>query len=608
MILSPYAIYNALQKDLSPYISQSMTNPCEKVSLIPKRIARQKLYDEFLKKMIPKESSIQDRVAFDTFEKSNERCRTYLPPIRREDVTESDMILFGEFSKILEDFFLVDLGSDVELSYPNIALNARCGPGSAVGAQSNSHYGKLYSGPLTATSPSLVTLYKADISLWPEESNAEIIRQENFGSVEFVSGSRSSFVPKTEKTSRMICVEPTLNMFYQLGLGEILTKRLKRFFGIDLATQPSTNRYMAYIGSLVDSSFGDGFATIDLSSASDSLSLQLASEIIPPEWLSAILEFRSTATSISVGKDVVQRQLYMISTMGNGFTFPLQTAIFAAAASAAVSMDDSIRTRPKSFNLRFPGQFSVFGDDIAIHAAAAPRLLRLLYLMGCEPNEEKSFLSGKFRESCGHDYFDGHNVRPVYLRKLDTQEDLAVLANLLAEWCVNNETELPLTMKLLWSHYKHQYLVPMGESEDAGIRVPYRLARARSGYPLDRGCQSLLYYKRLAHPRRMRFSDGVVILPKGAKRHIYNPSGLLMSFLKGEVRGGCIALASNKTIYRTKRVVSPNWDYRIPTLEDGLIPRPLSPREFATRLEQVWEGVIPHSLAKSRKRERGPKR
>lgn len=601
MVISPVALYEKLVSDLDFTISRTTTYSVEKVPLHVKRFAAEYLKDKFLSKLIPKDSSNADFAAYWAFYTSNEKCRTWSLAISSSP--EEQMV--GEFLKIMEDFFLSDLGPDCELSHANIALHARCGPGAAVGASGTSHYSKMYSGELTYGDPQILDIYRADLSMWPEESCAELIRQENFGSPKLVRTSRSSFVPKTMKTSRMISVEPTLNMFYQLGLGEIITKRLKRFFGIDLSTQTSINRYLAYIGSCVDATFGDGFATIDLSSASDSISLQLVSMCVPPEWLSAILELRSRTTTVELLGKEFDDELYMVSTMGNGFTFPLQTAIFASIAAAAISMSDHVLSRPRGWGLNRPGMFSVFGDDIIVPAKCFERTLSLLRLLGFTPNSEKSFGSGSFRESCGHDYYHGHNVRPVFLRKMDTDTDLMVITNLLVEWSARLEIPLPNTIEFCIRNLDYVNFVPMGEGEDAGLRVPYSILMDFGGAsnPHHEGYQSRVYTKRVTHTKRVRILDGTIHVPKGVRRFIYNPPGLLVSYLRGEIRNCSISLRNWRPVYRTKRAVSPNWDYRPTTLESPWIEGVSGSGSLAKSIDRI---LRPHLGL--RKRSIPPKR
>lgn len=592
MVVTPDAIYQKILLDLAPYLDTTdlSYSGSDHPSYI-KRAAAEALRVNFLRKE-EVQSERADAVALLVFRAANEGCLRWRAPLE-QDSSEADRLLWGTFVKTCEDFFLTDLGSDVDLTWGNILTNARSGPGVAVGAQGTSFYSKHFSGPLTATHPSLIDVYKADTWLWPEFSNAENIRQENFGSPVYVKGSRTSFVPKSIEVSRMICVEPTVNMYLQLGIGEIISKRLLRFFGIDLSTQPSVNRLLARMGSLIDSTFGDGFATIDLSSASDTLSLGLMGSILPAEWLSTMLEVRSHETIVKGCTEY--EKLHMMSTMGNGFTFPLQTAVFACAAAACVSLNDDLVSHARAFGNRGVGQFSVFGDDIVIHNKVAERMLHLLRMMGCQPNMTKCFNSGNFRESCGHDYLNGHNIRPIFLRKLKTEADLVVLTNLLSDWSMRTGVLLQSTIAFLLGQFTAP-LVPRAENMDAGIRVPLdtlRAAHARLGYQkyTKDGNGSWVYHRRQSRPTRLKIGDGTIHVPRNVKYHIYNPSGLLMSYLKGEIRSCSISVFTTGICnYDTKLARTPNWDYVPVTYEDRLIG-PAYPQgiEFTTRSQLIWD-------------------
>lgn len=556
----PYALYNELIRDLSPYLNKP---PVEVHRYGPPSLVRQfaarHMLDGFIKKFIEHTESADVKAA-ETFTTSNKKCGRWVSPYLRTDLSEADMLMVGQFGKILEDFFLVDMGADVELSWPNICENARSGPGSAIGAVNGSFYAKHFSSPLTATSQSLVNVYQAHNQLYPEFTIAESIRAMDYGHPRLVAGSRSCFVPKTADISRMICVEPGINMYLQLGLGSIIEKRLRRFFKIDLSHQPSINRWLAKVGSERPDD-ERSFATIDLSSASDSISLGLLGTFFPDEWQSAIVELRSPVTSLA--DEVVE--LKMVSTMGNGFTFPLQTAIFSCIVAACTTLDNGSHRAVSLDSLS--EDFSVFGDDIVVTRKHCARVLRLLTILGFQANEAKTFQSGLFRESCGHDYYSGYNVRPVYLRKLETDQDIAVLINLLNEWSSRTNIYVQNTMELLWSFFrKRPFLVPFNENMDAGVKVPGSLVGIGSGrldcIKMDSN-NSIVYKRWIARPRKIRFSEGKVHLPKGERRLIYNPPGLLQAYLRGEIRNGSISIRANKALpYDTKRAVSPWWDYQ----------------------------------------------
>lgn len=202
------------------------------------------------------------------------------------------------------------------------------------------------------------------------------------------------FVPKNAQIDRVIIVEPNLNGLVQLGIMDHMVARLRRE-GVDLSDQ-SRNQRLAQIGSV-----SDALATLDLSSASDTVSTELVYDLLPLEWASFLARYR-TGTVTCEGEDV---RLEKFSSMGNGFTFPLQSLLFYALSIGCCEETGA----DKSF-------VSVYGDDIVIPTLASTLLVDVLRICGFIPNQKKSFLTGPFRESCGKDYFLGIDVRPFFLR------------------------------------------------------------------------------------------------------------------------------------------------------------------------------------------------
>ena len=228
--------------------------------------------------------------------------------------------------------------------------------------------------------------------------------------IQRVDKNKISFVPKTAMTHRAIAVEPLLNGFIQKGTDLFLRHCLKRV-GIDLSDQ-SLNQRLARKGSVDDSE--DSFVTIDLSSASDSISIGLVKYLLPDRWFDFLDSIRSKRFELG-GKEFTYSKF---CSMGNGFCFPLETLLFLACCKAC--------------GCGVPGtDFSVYGDDIVIRKRYASRVLKLLRVMGFLPNSKKTFISGAFRESCGSDWFGGVDVRPYTLDyKLDSLENLFKWLNL----------------------------------------------------------------------------------------------------------------------------------------------------------------------------------
>jgi hypothetical protein len=412
-------------------------------------------------------------------------------------------------------------------------------------------------------------------SLWADaESNREL----SFGEIGFCEGSRFHFVPKDDSTSRLIAIEPSLNMFYQLGLGGLLEKGLSSSFGLDLSIQPQINQLVARVGSVTDS-----LCTIDLSNASDSLGIPMLKWALPGSFMNYLMALRSPCGTL-MGERVV---LHMVSTMGNGFTFPLETLVFTCIVLSAIhshrirpdrpnrdfGLVEEVRKHPETFATvcsdmknRY-GLWGVFGDDITCHREVAQRVLRLLDLLGFEVNREKSYVEGPFRESCGRDFFKGHDVRGVYIKSLHNVESRYAAINALNVWSAKTGIALVNAIQLLRGSVPEVF-VPPEENHDAGIRVPFSFIQVS----LPRNAnQAVIYNRRVSKPAVIRIGDGDIRVPVGSKERIYNPQGLLLAFLAGSVKQGRIMVRQTKTRYRTKRGVTPRWNYIPPTSDIALL-------------------------------------
>lgn len=208
---------------------------------------------------------------------------------------------------------------------------------------------------------------------------------------------RLSFVRKDAKQDRTIAVEPHLNVMLQQGAGRYIDRRLKAN-GIDIHDQ-TRNQALAREGSENWNTY-DPLVTLDLSAASDSISIALVKRLLPCVWH----EFLGDLRSESYTYKGVTRTYQKWSSMGNGYTFPLETLIFWGLAKACTSLCEG------------QDRVSVYGDDIIIHRSSAALLVEVLRYCGFSTNVDKSFLFGPFRESCGADWWDGERVTPVYLR------------------------------------------------------------------------------------------------------------------------------------------------------------------------------------------------
>jgi hypothetical protein len=60
----------------------------------------------------------------------------------------------------------------------------------------------------------------------------------------------------------------------------------------------------------------------------------------------------------------------------------------------------------------------VYGDDIIVPVGFAEPVVRSLQSFGFAVNRTKSFWTGRFRESCGKEYYSGQDVSPIKFRRV----------------------------------------------------------------------------------------------------------------------------------------------------------------------------------------------
>lgn len=236
----------------------------------------------------------------------------------------------------------------------------------------------------------MVPLWNQSVQLSAETLGAS-------GLVSVVPGNSIIAVPKNYKTNRTIAKEPCMNIYIQKGIGRVIRSRLHRV-GVDLNDQ-TRNQRAALQGSLTGE-----LATVDLSMASDTLAYEVVSWLLPNDWWYALEQCRSPIGVLPSGKMINYQKF---SSMGNGYTFELESLIFWAICQQVC--------RPNINET--DSSVCVFGDDLIIPSIHYDALVKRLSEAGFTPNMKKSFSSGPYRESCGKHYFQGSDVTPFYVRK-----------------------------------------------------------------------------------------------------------------------------------------------------------------------------------------------
>ena len=224
----------------------------------------------------------------------------------------------------------------------------------------------------------------------------------------FQVGNKVITVPKDATTNRVIAVEPGINLWFQKSIGDMIGNRLRRY-GVDLRYQ-SRNQELARKGSI-----SSDLATIDLSSASDSIARSVVEELLPQRWFVLLDACRSHYGS----RSGTLLKWEKFSSMGNGFTFQLESLIFYAVASCCadyLSISSS--------------DVSAYGDDVILPSACFDLFAEMMGFYGFRVNEKKSHVDSSFRESCGAHFFSGTDVKPIYLKdRVDSVPAIYRLAN-----------------------------------------------------------------------------------------------------------------------------------------------------------------------------------
>lgn len=398
-----------------------------------------------------------ERRAWEKFQAAEESCREANQRLKGWNPYE-------QYFQHARGWILRTIGEEPDLQ--EISKCCGFGPGASVGVHGNTtHAGRKLSVSKWTVTPTCSSYARAfmsgDAHIWEQlipchQPHPQALRA--FGAafgerLEYIDYNKITLVPKKAKVHRTIAIEPLLNGYVQKGIDMFLRSCLLRV-GIDLSDQ-TFNQRLALLGSKGGI---DPVVTIDLSAASDSVSREIVRTLLPPAWYDLLNNTRSPCYLTEAG-DIVRYEKFV--SMGNGFCFPLETLIFASLSSAVYEMH-----KPRT------GVFSVYGDDIIVHQSVALILLEILRYAGFEPNDQKTFITGPFRESCGADYFGGINIRPYTLSEWP-QSSVALFKIL------NGIREVPYTfLQHVWDYAFSRLppdamlLRPQSGPPDTAVEVP----------------------------------------------------------------------------------------------------------------------------------------
>lgn len=298
------------------------------------------------------------------------------------------------------------------------SLEGAFGPGAVFESQGAKHSRNLTLGDKLQLQPSVTPAASAlfEHYFWPCAWGRAWMSDTNGSAINnSLRGNRFVTVDKDATIRRGIAIEGGGMVYLQLAVGGVIRRRLARI-GIDLESGQGLHQQLAMHASLTGTS-----ATIDLKSASDTVCRNLVKLAFKKcgDWYDLLESLRSPATRLN-GKWV---RLEKFSSMGNGFTFELETLLFAAIITAA----GGGLVGHEAF---------VYGDDIIVPTDRSADVISALRFFGFTTNERKTFTTSAFRESCGGDYFMGVDVRPYYMKEFPNEPSdwIAVANGLYRRW------------------------------------------------------------------------------------------------------------------------------------------------------------------------------
>jgi len=221
-------------------------------------------------------------------------------------------------------------------------------------------------------------------------------------------------VPKTLKTPRIIGIEPAAMQYAQQSVSLLISSivdgdyRLRNLIG---TKDQTPNQRMALDGSL----FGE-LATLDLSEASDRVSNQLVRAMLFDYryFYNAVDACRSRKADVR-GHGVLR--LAKFAPMGSALCFPMEAFVFCTLVF--IGIEKSLNRPLTQRDIQnLIGRVRVYGDDIIVPVDYVRSVVDTLQAFGSVVNVTKSFWTGKFRESCGKEYYDGTDVSLVRVRRV----------------------------------------------------------------------------------------------------------------------------------------------------------------------------------------------
>nr|UJQ85623.1 MAG: hypothetical protein 3 [Leviviridae sp.] len=224
--------------------------------------------------------------------------------------------------------------------------------------------------------------------------------------------SRLLCVPKTAKGPRLIAAEPTSHQWCQQLLLRFLFVKWRESFGTHFIDFKDQSKSGAMV---LQASLDRRLATVDLSDASDRLSCWTVERMARSNL--SLLSALHAARTRYILDEVTQKNvknflpLRKFASQGTATTFPIMSIVMLCIALGSTLSENEAVTMATLRKYRT--RVRVFGDDIIVPSYGYARLVRAMELLELKVNTAKSYVHGRFRESCGTDGWGGYDVTPV---------------------------------------------------------------------------------------------------------------------------------------------------------------------------------------------------
>jgi len=291
-------------------------------------------------------------------------------------------------------------------------------------------------------------------------------------------------VPKTAETPRIIAIEPTCMQYMQQAVARQIKWEVDRSILAALigTTYQEPNQRLAMEGSL-----NGNLATLDLSEASDRVSNRLVEALFSPyPHLNDLVQASRSLRADVPGWGV--HTLSRFASMGSALTFPVETMVFLTVVVYGIQQATNTRFASHKQLIELAGSVRIYGDDIIVPVETVSSVVDALELFGFKVNRHKSFWTGKFRESCGKEYFAGDDVTICRVRRVLPTDRNAVSELVSAVEFRNHAYKRGLWKTARWLDDYLQGIIPLpAVAEDSTVLGRHSFL----GFDSDRVCPRL---------------------------------------------------------------------------------------------------------------------